>query len=75
MDRFFHTPNKTLLLVVKLPDFSTARDKGEYKMLCTKGNLQYSQKFKQNAQDFGESVIFNDYEKFLDKVHHGILAL
>lgn len=75
VDRFFHTPNKTLLLVVKLPDFSTARDKGEYKMLCAKGNLQYSQKFKQNAQDFGESVIFNDYEKFLDKVHHGILAL
>ena len=75
VDRFFHAPNKTLLVLIQLPEFSTAHDKGEYKILCAKGNLQYSQKFKQNVQDFGESVIFNDYEKFLDKVYHGILAL
>lgn len=75
VDRFFHAPNKTLLLVVKLPKFSTARNKSEYKALCAHKNLQYSQIFNQNAQDFGESVIFNDYEKFLDKVYHGILAL
>lgn len=72
---FFHTPNKTLLVVVKLPEFNAARNKSEYKALCAGKKLQYSQKFKQNAQDFGESVIFNDYEKFLDKVYHGILAL
>lgn len=74
VDRFFHTPNKTLLVVVKLPDFSVAQDRDEYKALCANKNLQYSQIFNQNAQDFGASVIFNDYEKFLDKASHGILA-
>ena len=72
---FFHTPNKTLLVAIKLPDFSTAHDKGEYKVLCANKKLQYSQFFKQNAQDFGIGVIFNDYENFLDKLYHGILAI
>ena len=75
VDRFFHAPNKTLLLVVKLPKFSTARNKSEYKALCAHKNLQYSQIFNQNAQDFGIGVIFNDYENFLDKLYHGILAI
>ena len=72
---FFHTPNKTLLVVVKLPEFSLVRSKDEYKELCSGKDLRYSQIFSQNAQDFGIGVIFNDYEKFLDKVYHRILAL
>lgn len=80
VENFFHTPNKTLLVVVKLPKFSHAQDKDEYKALCSGQALQYSQKFKAEFSnggliDFERSVIFNDYERFLDKIYHSILAL
>ena len=78
-ETFFHTPNKTLLVVIKLPDFRAARDSSEYKALCTDKNLQYSQKFSadnndKNSLNFQEVVIFNDYETFLNKVYYSILA-
>lgn len=80
VENFFHTPNKTLLVVVKLPEFSHARDKDEYKALCSGEALQYSQKFKaefenKNSANFEGSVIFNDYERFLNKLYHSVLAL
>lgn len=80
VENFFHTPNKTLLVAVKLPEFSHARDKDDYKALCSGEALQYSQKFKTEFSngsliDFERSVIFNDYERFLDKIYHSILAL
>ncbi len=80
VENFFHTPNKTLLVVVKLPEFSHAQDKDEYKALCSGQALQYSQKFKAEFSngsliDFERSVIFNDYERFLDKIYHSVLAL
>ena len=78
--RFFHIPNNTLLVVVKLPKFSHAQDKDEYKALCSGQALQYSQKFKakfenKNSANFEGSVIFNDYERFLNKLYHSVLAL
>ena len=78
-ETFFHTPNKTLLVVIKLPDFRAARDSSEYKALCADKNLQYSQKFSadnndKNSLNFQEAVIFNDYETFLNKVYYSILA-
>ncbi len=80
VENFFHTPNKTLLVVVKLPEFSHARDEDEYKALCSGEALQYSQKFKaefenKNSAKFEGSVIFNDYERFLNKLYHSVLAL
>lgn len=50
--RFFHIPNNTLLVVVKLPKFSHAQDKDEYKALCsgrlcnTRKNLRLNLKTK-----------------------------
>ena len=112
---FFHTPNKTLLVVVKLPDFfinkynikqydeykkykeiccdeynkklcademqysqkifTAFKDYDEYvkyKELYAYESLQYSHEFYAN---FGESVIFNDYELFLNEVYYSILAI
>lgn len=80
VERFFHTPNKTLLVVVKLPDFSLARNKEDYKKLCSSGDLSYSQTFSSEFEnddnaDLASSVIFNDYERFLGKVYHSVLAI
>lgn len=67
-----HTPNKTLLALIKLPDFSQARNKDNYKMLCESGAIAYSTQF--SAENFGENVILNNYAEFLNQVCVEILA-
>ena len=69
---FYHTPNKTLLVVVQLPDFHYAQHKNEYIQACQKQFLRYSAKF--DGIQFEKNVILNDYAAFLDKVFHAILA-
>lgn len=69
---FFHTPNKTLLIILKFPDFSSALNKDDYKIICENGICEYSSNF--NQINFGQNVILNDYERFLDKIYHTILA-
>lgn len=70
---FFHTPNKTLLVIVKLPDtFKNAHNKAEFKAICEKAKFSYSHKF--DELNFNQGVILNDYELFLEKIYHGILA-
>lgn len=74
-DICFHTPNKTLIYVVHLPecnnDVETAHDyidyyrKNPYDVTLT--NNRY--------EAMGSAVILNDYEKFITKVYHTILSL
>lgn len=71
---FFHTPNKTLVYVVHLPEHSGLSNREEYISFykAKKENLQLSPTFQQN---FGSSVILNDYELFAQKVYHTIMAM
>lgn len=72
---YMHTPTKTLIFVVHIPDCPPhIRDRGAY--------LQYYRDNKPTMTvsshvygDFGATVILNDYEQFIDKVYHTILAL
>lgn len=70
--QFLHAPNKTLLALIKLPDFSTAHDKNSYKMLCNNGAVTYSNKF--STEQFGENVILNNYTDFLNQACCEILG-
>jgi len=56
---FFHTPNKTLISVVDI-DYNE-------KNTVTKSQLL--------ASGFGDAIIYNDYEKFIQKVVYGVLAV
>lgn len=67
-----HTPNKTLLALIKLPDFLQAHDKNSYKALCDNGTIAYSTQF--SAESFGENMILNNYAEFLNQVCAEILA-
>ena len=79
IDAFFHAPNKTLLVVVKL------KDEGEKFENSSEFNAHYKSRINDaNLIDYddallpdglGGSVIFNDYEAFLDKIYHAILAI
>ena len=68
-----HTPTKTLLFVIHLPEINRPIvDKTDYvhfyesktDFIVSESNTQYG--------DFSSAVIYNDYEDFIDKVVHNI---
>jgi hypothetical protein len=76
IDTFVHTPNKTLLYVVKLPEIKDeVNSKNEYNryfidltdLVISETNLDYGK--------FDSSVIFNDYVSFIEKIVHYIKFL
>lgn len=74
---FFHTPNKTLIYVVHLPEpkheIKNAADYiAYYRSVEIARNLSLS---KHKYDNFGKTVILNDYETFIDKVFHTIKSI
>ena len=74
IDAFYHTPNKTLIFVVHIPDNQDLKNKAEYLDFykAHTGSLIISDN---SYGEFGSAVIINDYPKFLDKVFHTIKAI
>ncbi len=76
VERFVHTPIKTLLFVVQLPQIKKEiKNKDEYKnhyLGLKKMKIQLS---KNDYGEFQKSVIFNDYEKYIDKIVHYIKSI
>lgn len=74
-DTFFHTPNKTLFVLIKLPEanctFKTSEDYVDFYLnALNNGNFMcYSDKI-----NFGNSVIYNDYEDFIKRTYHIIMG-
>ncbi len=72
--KYYHTPNKTLIYVIHIPNNEKLGSVQEYmnyyKQLDFKIELS-----NHRYEHFGSAVILNDYEKFSDKVYHTILAL
>lgn len=73
VDVFYHTPNKTLIYVVHIPDNLNLRTQGEY--MDYYRELDFSVSVSKDKFDSMESaVVLNDYETFIDKVYHTIMA-
>ena len=71
---YYHTPNKTLIFVIHIPDNESIKTKKEY--LSFYKENQFNMEISNNKYyDFSNSVILNDYEKFMEKVFHTIMAL
>ncbi len=76
IDTFVHTPNKTLLFVVRLPEVT-------YKIKTRQEYINYysgisNLKVEKSIIDYGSfsnAVIYNDYEEFAKKVMHTILSV
>lgn len=70
---FYHTPNKTLIFVVHVPSCDGVHDNAGYLQYFK--NTTYNVTQSNNTyQQFGPSVIYNDYENFIEKVYHTILS-
>lgn len=75
-ESYFHTPNKTLICVLNHPQ------RGDFEIKNHEDYIKYYQanrpKLTFSAHDqikFGPNVILNDYESFMDKVYHTIMAV
>lgn len=75
-DNFMHTPNKSLLYLIKTTDSPVDTSKHPTR----KDWIDYLEKnlnIKKSTQKlvFGNAIIYNDYEKFIVKVAHAVLAV
>ena len=74
VDTYFHTPNKTLIYVLHIPDNERLKTLNGY--LRYYRSLDFKMHLSQHSYSpFGSSVILNDYEAFINKVYHTIMAL
>lgn len=70
---YYHTPDKTLIYVVHIPDNDKVKTMDDYL------NFYKNNGFTMNLtshpySEFGNSVILNNYELFMEKVYHTILS-
>ena len=71
-----HTPNKTLLFVIHLPEIeSNVTNKQEYVTYYSELDDLCVCESQAEYGIFSSSVIYNDYETFAQKVAHRILAI
>ena len=74
IDAFYHTPNKTLIFVVHIPENDAIHTKEEYNTFYQK--LDFSLTISTHKYSFpGPSVVLNDIKTFIDKVYHTIKAI
>ena len=75
IDKYMHTPDKTLVFIVNIsgeenPPYS---DKTGYVNYYLNTPFQFS--FSPKPYEFGQTIIYNDYEKFAEKITHAILSI
>ena len=72
-DQYLHTPNKTLIYILDIEQKDDILDKKSYVE-----KYLYLLRVKTSSTNFGEfgnNIILNDYETFIDKVVHFILSI
>jgi hypothetical protein len=73
-DSYYHTPNKTLIYIVHIPDNDKLINNKEY--LDYYRGMDSNVVLSENRYDeFGDTVIINNYEHFREKLYHTVLAL
>lgn len=75
VDVYFHTPNKTLIYVVHVPDPEEIIETGPQYMEYYRTHNHRLSLTKHRYDEFESAVILNDYETFIQKVYHTIMSL
>lgn len=77
-DRFFHTPVKTLLFIIKFPncDHIAITTKTKYKKYYLNQISNFPMQTSTHINGaFGNTIIFNDYETFIEKITYHIKSI
>lgn len=73
-DVYYHTPNKTLLYIIHIPDNDEIKTLKEY--MDYYSTHKYTVELSQtDIGQYEKTIIVNDYEMFINKVYHTIKAL
>ena len=75
VDVYFHTPNKTLIYVIHVPDPEEIIETGPQYMEYYRTHNHRLSLTKHRYDEFESAVILNDYETFIQKVYHTIMSL
>ena len=76
IDFYFHTPNKTLVFIIHIQDQNAAAkisNKQEYEEYYLQN--EFDMAVSELKFEFGSAIVYNDYDKFIDKVVHAIKSL
>lgn len=73
---FLHTPTKTLLYVLKLPELIGEFLNKQFYTDYYSGLVDFKIEVSENDYgEFGDNLIMNDYQKFIEKVKHRVLSI
>ena len=72
---FMHTPNKTLVYLIDITDIPENVTNYDQYIEFYQKLKNFTVKKSEQIYDFGNSVIYNNYEEFIEKVAHSILAI
>jgi hypothetical protein len=72
---YLHTPNKTLIYLIDMPEVPrTVKNKQQYIDYYKNHNIFMVQE-SEEPYGFGDGIVYNDYEEFINKVVHSILSI
>jgi len=74
IDGYFHTPDKTLIFIIHIPDNKDLQDMNEYRDFYTSNDFSITI-WDNTLWKLWDSVIINDYETFITKAFHKILSI
>lgn len=76
IETYYHTPDKILIFIIKFPELDKSRitNKQEYNQFYL-SNTDTISLSKKDYGEFGDVVVFNDYEKFIEKIYHHIKSI
>ncbi len=76
IERYFHTPVKTLLFIIKIPkcNHNAITTRVKYREYYLNKNI--SMRLSENISgEFGNAMVLNDYEVFIEKIVHYIKSI
>lgn len=73
-EKYMHTPTKTLVYLVDIPINNTIINRSEYCDYYLNDNPYRLEPYSA-PYNFGGTVIYNDYETFIEKICHYILSI
>lgn len=76
IDTYLHTPNKTLVFIVHIQDKNAVAkisDKQEYENYYL--HNEFDMTLSELKFDFGSTIVYNDYDTFIQKVVYAIKSL
>ncbi len=75
IDMYMHTPNKTLIYLIDIPDFSDDITNFSQYINYYQNKKSFTIKEGKEPYAFGNTVIYNNYEKFIEKITYLILSI